>query len=131
MPEAGKRVLIVEDNCVMADIMRFNFKRSGYDVTVACNGREGLKRLRDRTFDLIVADYQMPQMNGEVFCRHVRADERHAATPTFLCTAKGFELDTARLCAELGITRILTKPFSPKELVQAARDVLERSAALA
>ncbi|HUG89654.1 MAG TPA: response regulator [Planctomycetaceae bacterium] len=124
MPADGRAILIVEDNCVMADIMRFNFKRAGFDVTVAVNGRDGLERIRDRQFDLIIADYQMPRMNGEEFCRQVRQDERHAATPTFLCTAKGFELDTVQLSQELGITRILIKPFSPRELVEAARDVL-------
>jgi CheY-like chemotaxis protein len=129
MPTDTKRILIVEDNRVMADILRFNFKRSGYEVTVAGNGCEGLERLRDRQFDLIVADYQMPQMNGETFCRHVRADERHATTPTFLCTAKGFELDTRKLCEELGITRVLSKPFSPKELLEAARDALQTAPA--
>jgi CheY-like chemotaxis protein len=125
MPVAGKAILIVEDNCVMADIMRFNFKRAGFDVTLAGNGCEGLERLRERQFDLIVADYQMPQMNGEEFCRRLREDPRHAATPTFLCTAKGFEIDTVQLSEELRITRILTKPFSPRELIAAASEVLE------
>jgi len=125
MPVAGKAILIVEDNCVMADIMRFNFKRAGFDVTLAANGCEGLERLRDRQFDLIVADYQMPQMNGEEFCRRLREDPRHAETPAFLCTAKGFEIDTVKLSEELKITRILTKPFSPRELVAAASEVLE------
>jgi CheY-like chemotaxis protein len=125
MPEPNKAILIVEDNCVMADIMRFNFKRAGFDVTVASNGREGLERLRERQFDLVVADYQMPKMNGEEFCRNLRQDPRHAGTPAFLCTAKGFEIDTVQLSAELQITRILTKPFSPRELVEAAREVLQ------
>ena len=125
MPAAGKAILIVEDNCVMADIMRFNFKRAGFDVTLAVNGCEGLERLRERQFDLIVADYQMPQMNGEEFCRRLREDPRHAETPAFLCTAKGFEIDTVKLSEELKITRILTKPFSPRELVAAASEVLE------
>lgn len=125
MPGAGKAILIVEDNCVMADIMRFNFKRAGFDVTLAVNGCDGLERLRERQFDLIVADYQMPQMNGEEFCRRLREDPRHAGTPAFLCTAKGFEIDTVQLSEELKITRILTKPFSPRELIAAASEVLE------
>ena len=125
MPVAGKAILIVEDNCVMADIMRFNFKRAGFDVTLATNGCEGLERLRERQFDLVVADYQMPQMNGEEFCRRLREDPRHAGTPAFLCTAKGFEIDTVQLSEELKLTRILTKPFSPRELVAAASQVLE------
>jgi CheY-like chemotaxis protein len=125
MPAAGKAILIVEDNCVMADIMRFNFKRAGFDVTLAANGCEALERLHDRQFDLVVADYQMPQMNGEEFCRRLRQDPRHADTPAFLCTAKGFEIDTVQLSEELRITRILTKPFSPRELIAAAREVLE------
>lgn len=114
------RVLVVEDNRVMADVMRFNFNRAGFDAVVAANGRIAWDLLQTQTFQLLVTDYQMPEMDGSELCRRVRAELRLAGLPVILLTAKGLEIDRDHLTVDLGVSLIMHKPFSPRQLVAAA-----------
>jgi CheY-like chemotaxis protein len=121
----GKRyILVVEDNTALASVIRFNLERSGFDVTVANNGREAWELAQDRTFDLIVTDQQMPVMTGCDLCRKLRATEAYAHTPVIMLTAKGMELELPRLREELDISATFLKPFSPKIVVKAVEDCL-------
>ena len=125
-----KDILIVDDNRIMADVVRFNLERSGYMVTVAENGRVAADLVQIKQFDFVITDYQMPEMNGEVFCRYLRQNARHANVPVLMCSAKGLELDTNRLKDELGISKILFKPFSPRQIVEIVRTALEKDAVM-
>ena len=120
-----KNILIAEDNRVMAGVMRFKLEQAGFFVVVCENGVQAVAALGERQFDVIVTDYQMPEMNGEQLCRHARQDPRHAEVPIFLVTAKRFELDIEALTEELSLEKVLCKPFSPKQIVEMVRDVLE------
>ena len=127
MPQPGEqapglRVLVVEDNRVMADVMRFNFDRAGFSATVALNGRIAWGLLQTEAFQLLVTDFQMPEMDGGELCRRIRAESRFDDLPIILLTAKGLEIDRDRLSRELGLSLILYKPFSPRQLVAAAED---------
>jgi CheY-like chemotaxis protein len=125
------RVLVVEDNRVMADVMRFNFNRAGFSATIALNGRIAWDLVQVDAFDLLVTDYQMPEMDGGELCRRIRAELRLAGLPIILLTAKGMEIDRDRLMCELGVSLIMYKPFSPRQLVMAAEDcVAPRNRAL-
>ena len=130
MPDKMKDILIVDDNRIMADVVRFNLERSGYTVTVAENGRVAADLVQIKQFDFIITDYQMPEMNGEVFCRFLRQNARHANVPVLMCSAKGLELDTKRLKDELGISEILFKPFSLRQIVEIVRTALEKDAVM-
>jgi CheY-like chemotaxis protein len=130
MPDKMKDILIVDDNRIMADVVRFNLERSGYTVTVAENGRVAADLVQIKQFDFIITDYQMPEMNGEVFCRFLRQNARHANVPVLMCSAKGLELDTNRLKDELGISEILFKPFSLRQIVEIVRTALEKDAVM-
>jgi DNA-binding response OmpR family regulator len=123
-------ILVAEDDRVLAEIIRFNFDRAGYDVVPAYDGNQAAGLAAGRPFDLIVSDYQMPKLNGEDFARAVREGEANANTPIFLCTAKGYEIDEDRLSRELRIARFFLKPFSPRELVEAAAVALEHAVAV-
>lgn len=123
----GLRVLIVEDNRVMADVMRFNFERAGFSATVALNGRIAWDVLQQEAFHLLVTDFQMPEMDGGELSRRIRAESRFAELPIILLTAKGLEIDRDRLTRELGLSLILYKPFSPRQLVAAAEDCVAKS----
>jgi len=125
-PPPGIRVLVVEDNRVMADVMRFNFNRAGFSTTVALNGRIAWDLLQTEVFELLVTDLQMPEMDGDELCRRIRSDLRLAGLPIILLTAKGMELDRDRLTRELGLSLILYKPFSPRQLVSAAMECVAR-----
>lgn len=125
MTSDKKKILVVEDNRIMSDVIRFNLERAGFDVSVCGNGRQAVELLDCERFDVIITDYQMPIMDGEELCRHVRQDLRHADVPIFMISAKGFELDVVRLTEELSLSKILSKPFSPKEVVGFVQAVLE------
>lgn len=126
MDQPGSKILIVEDNRAMADVIRFNVQRAGYDVTVARNGREGWDCVCSGQFDLVISDYQMPEMNGEELSRQIRQDSRFGHLPVILLSAKGLELDIDRMRDELGIHDVVFKPFSPRELVKTIQRRLEQ-----
>jgi CheY-like chemotaxis protein len=123
----GLRVLVVEDNRVMADVMRFNFNRAGFHATWAANGKVAWDLLQTEAFNLLVTDYQMPEMDGHELCRRIRAEPRFASLPVILLTGKGLEIDRERLTVELGVSLIMYKPFSPRQLVAAAEEWSSRS----
>ena len=126
MAKQPNRILVVEDNRAMADVIRFNLSRAGYDVTVGRNGREGWEHLQTESFDLIISDYQMPEMNGEELCRLIRQDPRFDTLPVIFLSAKGLELDANTLKEELGISEVVFKPFSPRELIKIIQRRLEQ-----
>ena len=96
MADQQPKLLVAEDNCVIADVLRFNLEHAGFDVTLAADGRQATDQLQKQRFDAIITDYQMPHVSGEELCRNVRQDSQHSDVPVFLCSAKGFELDTDR-----------------------------------
>ena len=126
-PLSAPRVLVAEDNRVMADIMRFNFSRAGLAVTLAANGRIAWDLLQQQEFDLLVTDFQMPEMDGGELCRRLRTLPQGGNLPVIMLTAKGLEIDRDRYAAELGVRQILYKPFSPKQLVVAVEELLGTS----
>ena len=118
------RILLAEDNAVMAKVLSFNLSRAGFDVHSCGNGRVALEAAKVDTFSLIITDYQMPEMNGEELCREIRALSAYQNTPVILCSAKGFEIDADRMKQELGISSLVYKPFSPDHVVELVRSHL-------
>jgi DNA-binding response OmpR family regulator len=121
MSSQPQRILVAEDNPVMGNVLRFNLERAGFSVELIPHGGKALDRFQAETFDLVIADYQMPGLNGEQLCRAIRQGQWNANVPALLITAKRFELDAETLAAELGLAHILSKPFSPREVVEVAR----------
>ena len=130
MIDEAKKILVAEDNSVMADILRFILERAEYSVTIASNGQEALERLHEDIFDLVIADYQMPKIDGLEMIRTMRQDARHAITPAILCSAKGYEVDAVQLKEELGIDLVVFKPFSPRQLLKEVQARLEQETSL-
>ncbi|QDU40134.1 Alkaline phosphatase synthesis transcriptional regulatory protein PhoP [Maioricimonas rarisocia] len=128
MATVKPRVLVVEDNRVMADVVRFNLTRADMDVKVAFNGRAALAAFNAGQFDLVITDYQMPEMSGEELCRAIRGGEHNALVPILLVSAKGYELDIQGLVEEFSLSRVLFKPFSPRDVVETARSLVEPAA---
>ena len=114
-----KRVLVVEDNPVMADLVRFNLERAGLEVETAENGRRAMALLERDAFDVVVTDYQMPDIDGRELCRYLRREARWSNTPVVLLSAKVLELDLPELREELGVHEVFAKPFSPRALTEA------------
>lgn len=118
-------ILVAEDNRVMGNVIRFNLERSGFDVCLVHDGRQAIAELKIREFDLVITDYQMPHASGDDICRYVRFDSTHRSTPVVLVSAKGIELQSGELISSDRFSRVVYKPFSPKEIVRIASEVLE------
>jgi DNA-binding response OmpR family regulator len=117
-------ILIVEDDPAMLRGLRDNFTIKGFNVTVAREGRSGLKAALADEADLIILDIMLPQINGFEICSRVR--ERKIDTPIIMLTAKGREEDIV-MGLNLGADDYVTKPFSIKELLARAEALLRRS----
>ncbi len=120
------RVLVVEDDPDIADLIRRYLQRAGFEVDVRVSGREALDAIAAAPPDLMVLDVMLPQVNGLEICRLVRADEKTAAIPIIMVTARADE--TERIAGlDLGADDYLPKPFSPGELVARVRALLRRT----
>ncbi len=120
------RVLIVEDEPDIRDLLAFHLEREGYQVTKSRTGSEALRLVRSSPPDLMLLDIMLPEMDGLEVCRRLRQDSRTSRLPIIMLTAKGDEVDRV-LGLELGADDYIVKPFSPKEVVARVRAVLRRS----
>jgi two-component system, OmpR family, alkaline phosphatase synthesis response regulator PhoP len=120
----NKRVLIVDDDTKIVELVKLYLNRDGYGVLTAYDGPTALKLARESHPDLVVLDIMLPGMNGLEICRILREE---SAVPIILLTAKTTEQD--RIAGlDLGADDYVTKPFSPKELAARVRAVFRRTA---
>jgi len=122
----ASRVLIVEDERDIRDLVLFHLEREGFQVSSASSGEEALRQVRHASPDLVLLDLMLPAMGGLEVCRKLRQDPATAALPIVMLTAKGDEVDRV-LGLELGADDYIVKPFSPKELLARVRAVLRRA----
>jgi DNA-binding response OmpR family regulator len=120
------RVLIVEDEPDIRDLVVHHLKREGYQVSAAASGEEALRQVQAAPPDLVLLDLMMPAMDGLEVCRRLRQDPATAMLPIVMLTAKGDEVDRV-LGLEIGADDYIVKPFSPKELLARVRALLRRS----
>jgi len=119
----SKRILIVEDEKPIADILSFNLKREGYDVIVAYDGQDGVDKSLHENPDLILLDVMLPKKDGFQVLKEIR---QKLQTPVLMVTAKEEEVDKV-LGLELGADDYITKPFSMRELVARVKANLRRT----
>ena len=122
----ASRVLVVEDEPDIRDLLAFHLEREGFQVTRATTGPEALRQLRVAPPDLVILDLMLPEMDGLEVCRRLRADPATAALPVIMLTAKGDEVDRV-VGLEMGADDYVVKPFSPKEMLARVRAVLRRA----
>ena len=122
----ASRVLVVEDEPDIRDLLAFHLERDGYQVTRATTGPEALRQLRAAPPDLVILDLMLPELDGLEVCRRLRADPATAALPVIMLTAKGDEVDRV-VGLEMGADDYVVKPFSPKEMLARVRAVLRRA----
>jgi DNA-binding response OmpR family regulator len=130
MASKQSRILVVDDHRMMLNILRFTLQRAGFTVNTARNGRAAWELVQAEDFDLLITDYQMPEMNGEMLIQQIREVDRLKSLPIILLSAKGLELDLSRLREELGVSEVIYKPFSPSGLVATAEASLSRDASV-
>ncbi|MCS7046400.1 MAG: response regulator [Gemmataceae bacterium] len=124
---AQTKILVVEDEPSLIEVLTYNLQREGYEVIVAKEGREGLRKAQMRLPDLIILDLMLPGMSGLDICRELRASPRTAKLPIIMLTAKAEETDQVVGFA-VGADDYVTKPFSVKVLMQRIKVLLRRAA---
>ena len=118
-----QRILVVDDDSTISEVVARYLEGEGYAVDVALDGVEALERAKARYPDLVVLDLMLPRVDGLEVCRVLRTQ---GSVPIIMLTAKGEEMDRL-LGLNLGADDYVTKPFSPKELVARVKAVLRRS----
>ncbi|HEY6298465.1 MAG TPA: response regulator [Candidatus Binatus sp.] len=120
------RVLIVEDDADIRELIRYNLAQEGFIVEDAADGAQALAKVKRRVPDLMVLDLMLPGMPGLQVCRQMRAERETAHLPILIVTAKGTEVDKV-LGLEMGADDYVVKPFSPRELVARVKALLRRA----
>jgi len=123
---AHERILVVEDEPEIQELVRYNLAREGYRVTCAASGEQALAAVRRDPPHLILLDLMLPGVDGLEVCRRLKADSATRAIPVVILTAKSEEADVVS-GLELGADDYLPKPFSPRVLVARIRAVLRRA----
>ena len=122
----GKRkILIIEDDRDIVEMLDYNLKEEGYETLSALNGEEGIALAGKARPDLIILDIMLPIIDGFEVCRTLKNDDRLAHIPIIILSAKSQETDKV-VGLELGADDYVTKPFSPRELIARTRAILRR-----
>jgi len=119
------RLLLVEDDRALADLLIWHFSREGYDIERTADGDEALLLAEERTPDLVILDWMIEGVTGIEVCRRLRRRSSTAKVPIIMLTARGEESDRIR-GLETGADDYITKPFSPRELLARVGAVLRR-----
>jgi len=123
---AKAKILIIEDDHDIVDLLVFNLQEEDYDTAAACEGREGIAAALSYQPDLIILDIMLPVMDGFEVCRALKRQKATLDIPIIILSARSQETDKV-VGLELGADDYVTKPFSPRELVARIRAILRRN----
>jgi two-component system phosphate regulon response regulator PhoB len=110
-----QRIVIIEDEADIVEMVRYNFRKEGFEVESYARGKEGLEAVRRTPPDLLLLDIMLPDEDGFSICRRLRADDRLRSLPVIFLTARGEEIDRI-VGLEIGADDYVVKPFNPMEL---------------
>jgi two-component system phosphate regulon response regulator PhoB len=119
------RILVVEDEDSLSNLLQYNLQKEGFDAVIAGDGEEALVQIDERLPDLIILDWMLPKVAGVEVCRRLRANPDTRNVPIIMLTARGEEADRIR-GLDTGADDYITKPFSMTELLARVRAVLRR-----
>ncbi len=125
MPLAPKKILIVEDEPDIAQLVKLYLEKEGFHTNIATSGVEALKLIKSDRPDLLILDLMLPEIDGIEVCKKIRTTPDTALLPIIMLTAKAEESDTI-IGLELGADDYVTKPFSPKALVARVKALFRR-----
>ncbi|MCE9628166.1 MAG: response regulator [Candidatus Eisenbacteria bacterium] len=120
---AKGRILVVDDEIYIVHILDFSLGMEGYEVVTALDGEQALEKARTEKPDLIVLDIMMPKLDGYETCKRLKADATTKDVPVILLSAKGRNVDQ-KVGFEVGADDYITKPFSPRKLVERINAIL-------
>jgi len=122
---AKEKILIVDDEEDVLELVRYNLDKNGYNVETAATGEQALAKARAKLPDLVILDLMLPNIDGLEVCKKLKGDSKTQNIPIIMLSAKGEEADIVT-GLELGADDYVTKPFSPKILVARVRRILHR-----
>lgn len=122
----SERILIVDDEPDIVELLEYNLRQHGYVVATARDGASALAEVQRQHPDLILLDLMLPDVSGTEICRRLRKDQATESIPIMMITARGEEIDRV-VGFEVGADDYVTKPFSPRELVLRVQAVLRRT----
>jgi CheY-like chemotaxis protein len=125
-PLPGKRVLVVDDEKFVRELIKIKLGRCGLTVIEATNGLEGVEMARNLKPDIILMDVMMPKMNGFEACEKLKSMPDTAGIPIVMLTARGEQMNQEKGLS-LGATGYMSKPFSPQKLAELVIEILQRS----
>ena len=120
-----KKILVIEDEKDIQELLQIYLKRDGYDVHIAKDGETGLRKASLERYDLILLDLMLPHMDGLEICRNFRSRPQTSDVPIIMITAKAEESDRI-VGLEMGADDYITKPFSPREVLARVKAILRR-----
>ena len=121
--ETKPKVLLVDDEPDLVQMVSLRLKAAGYEVTTALDGQQALDRVKESKPDLMILDLMLPKLDGYKVCRLLKFDERTKEIPVLIFTARAQEQDI-KLATECGADAYLTKPFEAKTLLEKLQDLL-------
>ena len=119
----SKRILIVDDEVELVEMVKMRLESAGYEIISAYDGQEGLEKAKKEKPDLIILDLMLPKMDGYKVCGLLKSDSRYSKIPIIMFTARAREEDEA-LGKELGAEGYITKPFEPKLLLAKIKELI-------
>ncbi|MCR9214027.1 MAG: phosphate regulon transcriptional regulator PhoB [Proteobacteria bacterium] len=119
------KILVVEDEPAMVELLRYNLESEGFDVASAPDGEEAIMAIEEQSPDMVLLDWMIPKVSGIEICRRLRRDQKFRNLPVIMITARGEESDRVR-GLDVGADDYVAKPFSPAELMARIRAVLRR-----
>ncbi len=123
---AEEKILVVDDEEHIQELIKFNLEKSGYKVICANNGIDAIKLAKEQLPQLMLLDLMLPGMDGLDVCKEIRRDSNMSNMPIIMITAKGEEIDKI-IGLELGADDYITKPFSVREMVARIKAILRRT----
>ncbi len=119
----SKKIIVADDEAHILHVVSMKLRNAGFEVTTAMDGEEALELCKAERPDLLITDYQMPYMSGLELCRSLRQCEDTRDIAVIMLTARGFDLGPGDM-EEAGITAILAKPFSPREVLCKVKELV-------
>jgi CheY-like chemotaxis protein len=126
----NKKILVADDESHILHVVSLKLRNAGFSVVTACDGQEALELAQQEKPDLLITDYHMPQLSGLELCRRLKQDAATSSIRAIMLTARGYNLEPQDT-EQSGILRMLSKPFSPRQLLATVAEVLGEMAAAA
>lgn len=121
---SDRTILVADDETHILHVVSLKLRNAGFHVLTARDGQEALEMAQADRPDLIITDYHMPQLSGLELCQRLKQDPTTAGIPAIMLTARGYHLEPSDT-EQSGILRMLSKPFSPRQLLTTVNEVLE------